>query len=150
MQDARSLLSKKLSGDLADLKTQGLRVGFWLFRGEVPRYEMMISRGRVTAAAISGRRQKAASRNSVSYRGLIPGSAVAAWPPPGRSGEGHVRIGRDRSNHWRIAYTSAKEVDSHLKLLTYAGAINRTAADDAMIAFDEVRAMTWRLLNPRS
>jgi hypothetical protein len=37
-----------------------------------------------------------------------------------------------------------------LKLLTYAGAINRTAAGDAMIAFDEVRAMIWRLLNPRS
>jgi hypothetical protein len=30
------------------------------------------------------------------------------------------------------------------------GAINRTAAGDAVIAFDEVRAITWRLLNPRS
>ena len=69
---------------------------------------------------------------------------------PANLAEGHGRIGRDRSNHWRIAYASAKEVDSHLKLLTYAGAINRTAAGDAMIAFDEVRAMTWRLLNPRS
>ena len=46
--------------------------------------------------------------------------------------------------------SSSQEVDSHSKLLAYAGAINRTAAGDAMIAFDEVRAMTWRLLNPRS
>jgi hypothetical protein len=53
-------------------------------------------------------------------------------------------------HHWRIAYASAKEVDSHLKILAYAGAINRTAAGDAMVAFDQVRAMTWRLLNPRS
>ena len=69
---------------------------------------------------------------------------------PANLAEGHGRIGRDRSNHWRIAYASANEVDSRLKLLTYAGAINRTAAGDAMIAFDEVRAMTWRLLNSRS
>ena len=69
---------------------------------------------------------------------------------PANLAEGHGRFGRDRSNHWRIAYASAKEVDSHLKLLTCAGAINRTAAHDAMIAFDQVRAMTWRLLNPRS
>jgi hypothetical protein len=31
-----------------------------------------------------------------------------------------------------------------------SGSFNRTAAGDAMIAFDEVRAMTWWLLNPRS
>ena len=67
---------------------------------------------------------------------------------PANLAEGHGRIGRDRSNHWRIAYASAKEVDSHLKLLAHAGAINRTAARDAMNAFDQVRAMTWRLLNP--
>ncbi len=37
---------------------------------------------------------------------------------PANLAEGHGRIGRDRSNHWRIAYASAKEVDSHLTLLT--------------------------------
>jgi hypothetical protein len=30
-----------------------------------------------------------------------------------------------------------------------SGAINRTVAGDAMTAFDQFRAMTWRLLNPR-
>ena len=64
--------------------------------------------------------------------------------------EGHGRFGRDRLNHWRIAYASAKEVDSHLNLLAQAGAISPTVASEAMSAFDEVRAMTWRLLNPKS
>jgi four helix bundle protein len=69
---------------------------------------------------------------------------------PANLAEGHGRSGRDRMHHWRIAYASAKEVDSHLKLLTYAGPISRTAAREAMIAFDQVRAMTWRLLSLRS
>jgi hypothetical protein len=37
-----------------------------------------------------------------------------------------------------------------LKLLAHAGAISQTAARDVMKAFDQVCAMTWRLLNPRS
>ncbi len=68
---------------------------------------------------------------------------------PANLAEGHGRVGRDRSNHWRIAYASAKEVDSHLKLLARAGAVNRNGASEAMKAFDQVRAMTWRLLNPK-
>ncbi len=67
---------------------------------------------------------------------------------PANLAEGHGRVGRDRSYHWRIAYASAKEVDSHFKLLAHTGAINRYGASDAMNAFDQVRAMTWRLLNP--
>jgi len=54
-----------------------------------------------------------------------------------------------RLHFWRIAYASAKEVDSHLRLLAHAGVINRIKADRAIEGFDEVRAMTWRLLNPR-
>ena len=74
----------------------------------------------------------------------------SATSVPANLAEGHGRVGRDRSNHWRIAYASAKEVDSHLQLLAHAGAISQTAARDVMKAFDQVRAMTWRLLNPRS
>jgi hypothetical protein len=62
-------VQNKSTGDLADLKTQGLRVGFRLFRGEVPQYELMISRVQATAAAISGQRQKTAAENSDSGRG---------------------------------------------------------------------------------
>ena len=67
---------------------------------------------------------------------------------PANLAEGHGRIGRVRMNYWRIAYASAKEVDSHLRLLAHAGAINRSRANDALESFDQVRAMTWRLLNP--
>ena len=69
---------------------------------------------------------------------------------PANLAEGHGRSGRDRLHFWRIAYASAKEVDSHLHLLARAGAINQNKADRALRTFDEVRAMTWRLLHPRS
>ena len=66
---------------------------------------------------------------------------------PANLAEGHGRCGRDRLHFWRIAYASAKEVDSHLRLLTRAGVINGAKADRALEIFDEVRAMTWRLLH---
>ncbi len=43
---------------------------------------------------------------------------------PANLAEGHGRFGRDRLHHWRIAYASAKEVDTHLRLLAQAGAID--------------------------
>ncbi len=43
---------------------------------------------------------------------------------PANLAEGHGRTGRDRVHFWRIAYASAKEVDSHLRLLGRAGVIN--------------------------
>jgi len=64
--------------------------------------------------------------------------------------EGHGRIGRDRTHHWRIAYASAKEVDCHLRLLCITGAVHRGKAMIALQLFDEVRAMTWRLLHPNT
>jgi len=66
---------------------------------------------------------------------------------PANLAEGHGRSGRDRFHHWRIAYASAKEVESHMRLLAQAGAINRAKTERALSRFDEVRAMTWRLLN---
>lgn len=66
---------------------------------------------------------------------------------PANLAEGHGRTGRDRLHFWRIAYASAKEVDSHLRLLAQAGVVSSTKADRALSTFDEVRAMTWRLLN---
>jgi len=63
--------------------------------------------------------------------------------------EGHGRSGRDRLHHWRIAYASAKEVDTHLRLLAGAGAVDVGRARAAIDLFDQVRAMTWRLLHPR-
>jgi len=74
----------------------------------------------------------------------------AAASVPANLAEGAGRCGRDRHNLWRIAYASAKEVDSHLRLLAYAGAVDGTRAAASLQAFDEVRAMTWRLLNPKA
>ena len=68
---------------------------------------------------------------------------------PANLSEGHGRSGRDRLHHWRIAYGSAKEVDTHLRLLTGASAIDATQATTAIQLFDEVRALTWRLLHPK-
>jgi four helix bundle protein len=62
--------------------------------------------------------------------------------------EGRGRSGRDRLHFYRIAYASAKEVDSHLKLLVRAGVIDIKRAEKSLAAFDEVRAITWRLLHP--
>ena len=67
---------------------------------------------------------------------------------PANLAEGHGRSGRDRQHFWRIAYASAKEVDSHLRLLAHAGVVDQPGTATALETFDEVRAMTWRLLNP--
>ena len=69
---------------------------------------------------------------------------------PANLAEGHGRVGRDRLHFWRIAYGSAKEVDSHLRLLAHAGAIDGSSANRVLELLDEVRAITWRLLHPRS
>jgi hypothetical protein len=63
--------------------------------------------------------------------------------------DGHGRTGRDRQHFWRIAYASAKESDSHLRLLAHAGVVDAARAADVLEILDEVRAMTWRLLNPK-
>ena len=68
---------------------------------------------------------------------------------PANLAEGHGRTGRDRLHFWRIAYASAKEVDSHLRLLAQAGAVKGAKVGEALDTFDEVRAMTWCLLNSR-
>jgi four helix bundle protein len=69
---------------------------------------------------------------------------------PANLAEGHGRTGRDRVHFWRIAYASAKEVDSHLRLLGRAGVINTGKAESVLETLDQVRAMTWRLINPKT
>ena len=68
---------------------------------------------------------------------------------PANISEGHGRVGRDRFHHYRIAYASAKEVDVHLRLLVGAGAVDADCAQAAIHLFDEVRAMTWRMMHPQ-
>ena len=68
---------------------------------------------------------------------------------PANLSEGHGRAGRDRYHHWRIAYASAREVDSHLRLLVAADAVEGDRAAVALDLFDRVRAMTYRLIHAR-
>jgi four helix bundle protein len=74
----------------------------------------------------------------------------AASSVPANLSEGHGRSGRDRMQHWRIAYASAREVDSHLRLLVAASAVDHDQAGTVLDLFDRVRAMTWRLLHPKA
>lgn len=85
----------------------------------------------------------------VAYRSLSNQIVRAACSVAANLSEGTGRIGRDRFNLWRIAYASAKEVDTFLQLLVGAGAVDRAQAQRAAELFDQVRAMTWRLLNPK-
>ena len=69
---------------------------------------------------------------------------------PANLAEGHGRSGRDRVHFWRIAYASAKEVDSHLRLLERTGVVNTGKVARVLETLDQVRAMTWRLINPKT
>ena len=68
---------------------------------------------------------------------------------PANLSEGHGRTGRDRIHHWRIAFASAKEVDTHIRLLARSNTVDRRRAARILDLFDQVRAMTWRLLHPK-
>ncbi|MCP4901966.1 MAG: four helix bundle protein [bacterium] len=82
-------------------------------------------------------------------KSLVDQLIRAASSVPANLNEGHGRSGRDRVHHWRIAYGSAKEVDTFLRLLLSANAIDEQRANVALDLFDEVRAMTWRLIHPK-
>jgi len=88
------------------------------------------------------------SRVPLPFKPIADQAIRAAASVPANLAEGHGRRGRDRMHHWRIAYASAKEVDTHLQLLMQASAIDPRAVAPALGLFDEVRAMTWRLVSP--
>ena len=99
----------------------------------------------VEAAAIA---ISLALRVPTPLRSLADQVIRSASSVPANLAEGHGRAGKDRLHHYRIAYGSAKEVDTHLRLLVGAGAVDATRAAKSMRLFDDVRAMTWRLLHP--
>jgi four helix bundle protein len=89
-------------------------------------------------------------RVTVPFKSLADQVIRSASSVPANIAEGHGRMGRDRLHHWRIAYGSAKEVDCHLRLLATARAVDSSRAEASLRLFDEVRAMTWRLLHPKA
>ena len=89
------------------------------------------------------------SRLPSPLRSLADQVVRSASSVPANLAEGAGRSGKDRAYHYRIAYGSAKEVDTHLRLLIGAGAIDPKRAIRSLCLFDDVRAMTWRLLHPK-
>ena len=96
------------------------------------------------AAAISLVRRVPAPLKSLADQVIRSAASV-----PANLSEGHGRTGRDRMHHWRIAFASAKEVDTHIRLLARSKSVECRRATEALDLFDEVRAMMWRLLHPK-
>jgi len=84
------------------------------------------------------------------FRSLADQVIRAASSVAANLSEGHGRSGRDRFHHWRIAYGSAKEVDTFLRPSANVGVVDTAQTSVALELFDQVRAMTWRLLHPIS
>ncbi len=80
------------------------------------------------------------------YRSLADQVIRAAASVAANLAEGQGRRGRDRRNFYRIAYASARELDSHLRLLAGAGAVDPTGTAEVLDLLDRVRALTWRLV----
>ena len=59
--------------------------------------------------------------------------------------EGSGRAGRDRSYHYTVAYGSAGESATAIRLLAAYGVIPAACADDLIVRIDGVRAVCWRL-----
>jgi four helix bundle protein len=116
-------------------------------RDALPTTGLIAHREALEAAGIA---TKLVLRVPAPLRSIADQVVRSASSVPANLAEGHGRSGRDRMMHWRIAYGSAKETDTHLRLLVSAGAVEAGAARRALALFDEVRAMSWRLLYPVS
>jgi len=101
------------------------------------------------AVAAAAKAIRLATKVAAPLRSIGDQIIRAAASVPANLAEGHGRSGRDRLHHWRIAYGSAKEVDCHLRLLVAVGTIDRSLTEEALDGFDQVRAITWRLLHPK-
>jgi four helix bundle protein len=118
-----------------------------IMHAELPNSNLVVYRKAIEAA---GEAIALAMRVPAPLKGIADQVIRSASSVPANLAEGHGRSGRDRIHHWRIAFASAKEVDCHLRLLSRSGAIDRNRAISSIRLFDEVRAMTWRLLNPKN
>jgi four helix bundle protein len=101
------------------------------------------------AVQAAGLAIRSVSRVPTAFRSLADQVIRSASSVPANLAEGLGRSGKDRSYHWRVAYGSAREVDTHLAILVGAGVVDARSVESSRELFDEVRAMTWRLLHPR-
>jgi len=100
------------------------------------------------AVLAAGMAIKLAMRVPAPLKPLADQVIRSASSVPANLAEGRGRTGRDRLHHWRIAFGSAREVDTHLHLLVATGAVNASQAETALQLFDDVRAMTWKMPHP--
>jgi len=63
--------------------------------------------------------------------------------------EGFGRRGKDKRHHYAIAYGSAQETLSALRILVAARAVGPEAPTELAARLDRVCALTWRLMHPR-
>jgi four helix bundle protein len=62
--------------------------------------------------------------------------------------EGAGRAGRDKAYHYHVAYGSAGEAATALRLLDAYGALPERLGNDLLGRLDQLRAVTWRLAHP--
>ncbi len=62
--------------------------------------------------------------------------------------EANGRAGKDRTYHFRVAYASAREVSSIFRILLQIQAVCPDQLPALLKRLDQIRAMTWRLMNP--
>jgi len=85
-----------------------------------------------TALEAAGEALAIARRVPAPFRSLADQVVRSATSVAANLSEGHGRSGRDPLHQWHIAYASAKEVDSHLRLLAGAGAVDPGRARAAL------------------
>jgi four helix bundle protein len=90
---------------------------------------------------------KLATKVPAPLRSVADHIVRSASSVPANLAEGNGRSGRDRLHHFRVALASAREVDTHIRLLLETGDVNATQTETAVHLFGDVRAMTWRLLH---
>jgi four helix bundle protein len=83
------------------------------------------------------------------YRELADQATRAVTSVTLNLAEGAGRAGRDKLQHYRIAYGSALEASAALELLAALGVLPQATADAVLDLLDRTRAMTWRLTAPR-
>ena len=81
-------------------------------------------------------------------RALVDQTVRAVTSMPLNLAEDAGRRGRDRLNHWRIAYGSTLEARTAMELLAATGTVDAEAAATVEVLLDRVAAMAWRLVHP--
>ena len=70
----------------------------------------------------------------------------AADSAAGNLNEGTGRIGKDRLHFYRMSYASAREIDTHFRVVIEAEALTDEECEPVLDLWDRFRAVTWNLM----